>query len=116
MMHPFKRACLTSGCPELVEKGRCPRHTAATPLRSPQAQQWHTLYNDRRWRSASTEFRKQHPLCTDPYGDHGPLVPTQCVDHIQAHRGNVALFWDMANWQSLCIVCNSKKAATTERR
>ena len=32
----------------------------------------------------------------------GKLVPAVVVDHIVAHRGNEGLFWDVANWQSLC--------------
>lgn len=113
-MHLFKRACLTPGCPELVAGGRCPRHKATTPQRSPDAQQWHNLYNDRRWKLESRAYRMAHPLCINPFGDHGPIVPAQCVDHIVPHKGNVALFWSQDNWQSLCLSCNARKSATTE--
>lgn len=28
------------------------------------------------------------------------------VDHIEAHRGDMALFWDRNNWQTLCKPCH----------
>src|SRR6185295_5373274 len=97
MMHPFKRACLAPGCPELVEKGRCPKHQAATPQRSPEGQQRHKIY-DAIWRRSRAAYLMQNPLCVDPYSDHGPIMPATVVDHIQPHRGNLSLFWNVDNW------------------
>lgn len=31
-----------------------------------------------------------------------PYSLASVVDHITPHRGDYALFWDQANWQSLC--------------
>lgn len=42
------------------------------------------------------------------------VVVAECVDHIIAHRGDMALFWDESNWQSLCLHHNSVKAAKEE--
>jgi 5-methylcytosine-specific restriction endonuclease McrA len=36
------------------------------------------------------------------------------VDHIKAHKGDMRLFWDRANWQPSCFPCNSRKAVTSE--
>jgi 5-methylcytosine-specific restriction protein A len=36
------------------------------------------------------------------------------TDHIVAHKGDMRLFWDPKNWQSLCGPCNSRKAALEE--
>jgi len=34
------------------------------------------------------------------------------VDHIIDHKGNMELFWDQSNWQSLCRKpCHSQKTA-----
>jgi 5-methylcytosine-specific restriction protein A len=33
------------------------------------------------------------------------------VDHIIPHKGNMNLFWDKRNWQSMCGRCHSKKTA-----
>ena len=32
----------------------------------------------------------------------GKVRPASVVDHITPHKGDQALFWDEANWQSLC--------------
>jgi 5-methylcytosine-specific restriction protein A len=41
-------------------------------------------------------------------------VPATVTDHIEAHKGDMKLFWDPDNWQSLCTGCNSYKAALEE--
>lgn len=33
------------------------------------------------------------------------------VDHITPHGGDVALFWDVANWQGLCKAHHDEKTA-----
>lgn len=43
------------------------------------------------------------------------LVPAQVVDHIRPHRGDMFLFWDRANWQSLCKRCHDRKTASEDR-
>lgn len=37
------------------------------------------------------------------------------VDHIKPHRGDMALFWDEANWQGLCKPCHDGAKAQLER-
>jgi HNH endonuclease len=39
----------------------------------------------------------------------GRLTPGTCVDHIVPHRGDMTLFWDPTNWQTLCDSCHGKK-------
>jgi 5-methylcytosine-specific restriction endonuclease McrA len=34
------------------------------------------------------------------------LTVATVVDHIVPHKGDQALFWDHANWQSLCKRCH----------
>ena len=36
------------------------------------------------------------------------------VDHKVAHKGDMKLFWDRANWQPMCRSCNSRKAVQQE--
>jgi 5-methylcytosine-specific restriction protein A len=72
---------------------------------------------DARWRRVRLVFLREHPLCTDPFGDHdGRATAAECVDHIVAAKGDMELFWDEGNWQPLCLRCNSKKAAVSEGR
>lgn len=36
------------------------------------------------------------------------------LDHIEPHRGDMTLFWDHDNWQSLCHSCHSAKTASED--
>lgn len=42
------------------------------------------------------------------------VTPSTEVDHIVAHKGDMGLFWDQANWQALCKPCHSRKTATED--
>jgi len=47
----------------------------------------------------------RHPLCV--YCEREGRVSAGCiVDHIIPHRGDMVLFWDRSNWQSLCKPCH----------
>ncbi|MGK5053601.1 HNH endonuclease signature motif containing protein [Janthinobacterium sp. RB2P8] len=75
------------------------------------------------WQKARAGYLRSHPLCVyclrDPAyaairdmasstailrcAELGLIVPAaSVVDHIEPHRGDQALFWNKANWQSLC--------------
>lgn len=58
-----------------------------------------------RWQKARATWLRNHPLCAD-HLTRGQLVPAEVVDHITPHRGDMKLFWDRANWQSLCKRCH----------
>jgi 5-methylcytosine-specific restriction protein A len=47
--------------------------------------------------------------------EQGRLVKATVVDHIVPHRGDVKLFWDENNWQSLCKSCHDHKTMTEDR-
>jgi 5-methylcytosine-specific restriction protein A len=68
------------------------------------------------WQQASAKYLEAHPLCVGyPLGFHGKVVvPAECVDHIQAFKGDYKLQWDEANWQPLCLACNSRKGVALE--
>jgi 5-methylcytosine-specific restriction protein A len=57
-------------------------------------------YNTR-WDKARRTFLGRHPLCVMCEGQ-GRVTAASVVDHIVPHRGDQTLFWDTANWQSLC--------------
>ena len=72
---------------------------------------------DWKWRKYSKQRLKLHPWCVDPYQRHGGRkVLATCTDHVIPHKGDMALFWDPENHQSLCHRCNSMKAALEEGR
>ncbi|WP_304382500.1 HNH endonuclease [Turicimonas muris] len=62
------------------------------------------------WRKARLAFLMEHPLCAECERQGKTTVAT-CVDHIKPHRGDMNLFWDESNWQSLCQSCHSRKTA-----
>ena len=68
-----------------------------------------------RWQKYAAGFLKRNPVCVI-HDRAGRLVPSECVDHIVAHKGDMELFWDPENHQALCIACNSRKGAKTEGR
>ena len=70
-------------------------------------------YNNR-WRKARATYLRNHPLCK-MHLDRGRIIPATVVDHIQPHRGNQKLFWDTANWQSLCAECHSRHKQRLEK-
>lgn len=112
------RSCLEPGCPELVERGRCPKHSRAVEQR--RGSQRERGYN-RSWEKASRQFKNQFPLCGMRPGGRLPVM-SRCheqglttaatqTDHVIPHKGNVLLFWDWErNWQSLCATCGARKS------
>jgi len=65
----------------------------------------------RRWQAASKRFLRAHPLCQCPDCDEGrkQLTVATVVDHVIPHRGDMALFWDPANWQAMAKRCHDRK-------
>lgn len=66
------------------------------------------MYRTYRWRKASRDYRRSHPVC-ELCRDEGRVSLAQCVDHIEPHYGDPAKFWDVNNWQSACKPCHSRK-------
>lgn len=66
---------------------------------------------DAEWRRESAEFlaRPENRFCACGCGRVANMV-----DHIRAHKGNRALFWDRSNWQPMALGCNSRKAVREE--
>ena len=60
---------------------------------------------DYRWQKAREQYLRDNPLCI--YCErNGRTTGARVVDHIVAHRGDMVLFWDQTNWQSLCKSCH----------
>lgn len=45
----------------------------------------------------------------------GKVVEATVVDHKVPHRGDLKLFWNRRNWQSLCKTCHDSVKAAEER-
>ena len=71
------------------------------------------LYGSK-WQAARIGFLKKHPLCVR-HSDRGLTVAAVVVDHKVPHRGNMKLFCDKNNWQSLCKHCHDSHKQRLER-
>lgn len=61
------------------------------------------------WQKAREGFLAKHPLCVMCLAERR-AIPATVVDHRVAHRGDMVLFWDKTNWQSLCASHHSSHA------
>jgi 5-methylcytosine-specific restriction protein A len=68
----------------------------------------------RRWDMARKHYLRTHPLCVICQAN-GIVQAATVVDHIRPHGGDIALFWDEANWQSLCCSCHNSDAQRMEK-
>lgn len=58
-------------------------------------------------------YRESNPLCVE-CEKAGRVTPSEVVDHIKPHKGDVVMFWDVDNWQALCKRCHDRKTARGE--
>lgn len=58
-----------------------------------------------RWQKSRLGWLRHHTLCAE-CERHGRVTQATVVDHIQPHHGDMKLFWDRTNWQSLCKHCH----------
>jgi 5-methylcytosine-specific restriction endonuclease McrA len=69
------------------------------------------------WQRYAAKYLKGHPYCVDPEKRHaGTRVLATVVDHKIPHKGNMALFWDVSNHQSLCTACHNHKTAVHDSK
>ena len=108
MANKPKRPCKYPYCAELVESGYCDKHKKHKRNHN----DWSRWYSLPRWRKARTMYLNEHPLCVECH-KHNTLTTATVVDHIVDHKGDLILFWDSNNWQSLCKRCHDRKTAKT---
>ena len=102
-----KHICNYPGCQTLTYDRYCEKHKKEMmKIQNERSSKMYTY----KWRKASKEFLKKHPLCAECQRE-GRLTPATEVDHIKPHGGNLRLFWNKKNWQPLCKSCHSKKTA-----
>lgn len=105
------RPCAMPGCPNVVQRGSyCDLHARATKrdMRG-------DYHNTARWQRMRRMTLRAHPLCADPFGEHGttPVLARE-VDHIVplADGGSN----DATNLQCLCKSCHSRKTREDMQR
>lgn len=59
----------------------------------------------------------EHPLCQCPHCQEGKvrITAASIVDHIKPHRGDVGMFFDLANLQSMAKTCHDRFKQSQER-
>lgn len=114
MARAAKRPCTYPGCGLLTETGRCTKHQHIEK-RQHDAQRGSAAARGygRTWQKASKAFLRAHPLCQCEACDDGRkrVTAATVVDHRTPHRGDMALFWDRKNWQSMAKACHDAKTA-----
>ena len=65
---------------------------------------------DGRWDQERAAFLEVNPTC------RRCSTPATVVHHVRPHRGDMRLFWDRSNWQSLCVTCHSRHKQALEYR
>jgi 5-methylcytosine-specific restriction protein A len=101
------RPCTYPRCGALVASGRCERHTFKRKGSTARG------YGSR-WQRARAAHLARNPLCVE-CKRQGRTTEANTVDHITPHRNDAGLFWDQANWQSLCATCHSGWKQRQER-
>lgn len=86
------------------------RYKSPTRLPKPKRKSTYHRGYDKRWERESKAFLSQprNRLCRECIKIKTIKLAT-VVDHIVPHRGNPELFWNVGNWQGLCVTCHNKK-------
>ncbi len=116
-MKPLK-PCKHIGCNQLTRSTRCEEHTIHHKKETNKhiynnRASYHHWYAKPSWKQLRTSMLIQHPLCascllTNTY------TPSTIVDHIRPHKGDIHLFYDIDNLQTLCKRCHDRKTATDD--
>ena len=119
MPQKAKVPCREPGCPNLCDLGEvyCPEHAVLHPEAFyDRRKDWKHEGGEsaskrgygRKWQEARKAYLAKHPLCEE-CRRQGKLTKATVVDHIKPHKGDMKLFWDSKNWQSLCPSCHARK-------
>ena len=114
------KVCSTTGCPNLVERGRCPDCVAAAEARRGTAAQ-RGYGSTHRTRFRRDVLRKD-PLCVcaDEAHGHGPqcLAPSTVADHWPLSRRELVAIGadpdDPAHGRGICASCHNRHTAQAQ--
>ena len=67
-----------------------------------------------KWQKAREGHLRNSPLCVMCQRD-GRVTAATVVDHAVPHRGNMEVFWDRENWQSLCKFHHDTEAQARDK-
>ncbi len=67
-----------------------------------------------RWQKVRLGHLRNNPLCV-MCAQLGKQTAATVVDHVEPHRGDMVLFWDPKNRQSLCEPCHNRHKQRLEK-
>ena len=104
------RPCRAPGCSVLTSEGYCPAHKREPAPSSGRSdpKPWHRMYKRPEWPRLRAAQLAREPFCRECAAVGIREYATE-VDHIRPHRGDLKLFLDPDNLQSLCHSCHSRK-------
>jgi 5-methylcytosine-specific restriction endonuclease McrA len=78
---------------------------------------WRQLYKSARWRALRLRiFKRDLFTCKWPGCGRSEVDTSQLVaDHRRPHRGDLTLFWNEGNLQTLCKPCHDGRKQRAER-
>jgi 5-methylcytosine-specific restriction enzyme A len=77
---------------------------------------WKAWYKTARWRALRLEiFRRDHYRCQCGCGLYELNSALLVCDHRKPHRGDVRLFWDQTNLQTLRKPCHDRDKQRAEQ-
>jgi 5-methylcytosine-specific restriction protein A len=95
-----KRPCTHPGCPELVDKGRCPEHRRQDQQqRDTKTPEERRFYSSARWQAIRADQLRREPLCRDCKVE-GRVTIAKVADHVTPRRQGGSD--DPSNLQSQC--------------
>lgn len=112
---PLKE-CYHNGCRELTTGTYCTAHTKKAwdevdKTRGTRTQRGY----DNRWLRAREQYLRDNPFCAHCRSENVRTLAEE-LDHVIAHRGDMVIFWNRANWQGLCKYHHRIKTAKESKQ
>jgi 5-methylcytosine-specific restriction endonuclease McrA len=84
-------------------------YDAGTRRDDPRLAEAARIRSSSRWQRFRNWFKARHPLCCDPFGEHGDTpVPVAQVHHVASLAERPELACDEGNCRSLCTRCHAR--------
>lgn len=77
--------------------------------------EYRKLYKTARWARMRATHLRDHPLCAFCWRAWRRETLAEVLDHITPHKGDLTLFYDRDNVQSLCKRCHDSVKQREER-
>lgn len=105
------RPCLQPGCTALTEgKPRCDKHQrdGRRLYQSSSQKQANSIRSSYLWQIVRDAYRRQNPLCVDPFNEHDGPEPVQSIHHVKPLKDYPDLAFVDGNLRSLCSDCHGR--------